>query len=332
MLTAALRPYAVVNPRAALGKARRLWPALYRDLARSLGVFPWDWTERPLHASTLVRASLTEGCNLIISVGGDGTLNEVVNGFLDDSGTLNSQAALAVIPCSSGGDFRRSLGLDGSPSDALAAILDGETREVDVGCLSYRSPSGERAERLFINIASLGLSARVNRLLRRQPSYLGGSARFFLATIRALLGHRNERVEFDVDGEPLPTLVLNTAAVANGRFFGGGMQVAPHALLDDSLLDLVIFGEVGFRDFLVWGPRFYRGKHLSHPRIRYRRISTVSAASSASVLVEVDGETVGTLPAIFSLLPRALRVRMHPGAPGLGTGGARMPREERLSR
>ncbi len=322
MLTGALRPYAVVNPRAALGKARRLWPTLYQDLARGLGLFPWDWTERPLHASALVRASLQEGCNLIISVGGDGTLNEVVNGFLDDSGTLNSQAALSVLPCSSGGDFRRSLGLEGSPSDALAAILTGEMREVDVGRLTYRSPSGERAERLFINIASLGLSARVNHLLSRQPSCLGGSVRFFLATLRALLIHRNERVDFEVDGEPLPTLALNTAAVANGRFFGGGMQVAPRALLNDSLLDLVILGEVGLRDFLLWGPRFYRGKHLSHPRIQYRAVSTVSASSPAQVLVEVDGETIGTLPATFSLLPRALRVRVHPGAPGLKTSGA----------
>jgi YegS/Rv2252/BmrU family lipid kinase len=322
MLTAALRPYAVVNPRAALGKARRLWPALYRDLAQSLGLFPWDWTERPLHASTLVRASLREGCNLIISVGGDGTLNEVVNGFLDESGTLNSQATVAVIPCGSGGDFRRSVGLDGSLPNAVAAILAGKTRELDVGRLSCRSLTGEPIERLFINIASFGLSARVNHLLRRQPSYLGGSARFFLATIQALLSHRNERVDFEVDGEPLPTLVFNTAAVANGRFFGGGMQVAPRALLDDRLLDLVILGAVGLRDFLVWGPRFYRGKHLSHPRIWYRRVSAVSAASPAQVWVEVDGEIIGTLPATFSLLPGALRVQVHLGTPGLKTGGA----------
>jgi YegS/Rv2252/BmrU family lipid kinase len=275
-----------------------------------------------LHASALVRASLREGCNLIISVGGDGTVNEVVNGFLDDSGTLNSQAAVAVIPCGSGGDFRRSVGLDGSLPNAVAAVLAGETRELDVGRLACRSLTGEPIERLFINIASLGLSARVNHLMRRQPSCLGGSVRFFLATLQALLSHRNERVEFEVDGEPLPALVLNTAAVANGRFFGGGMQIAPRALLNDRLLDLVILGEVGLRDFLLWGPRFYRGKHLSHPLIQYRAVSTVSASGPAQVLVEVDGETIGTVPATFSLLPRALRVRVHPGAPGVTTSGA----------
>jgi diacylglycerol kinase family enzyme len=100
------------------------------------------------------------------------------------------------------------------------------------------------------------------------------------------------------------------------------MQVAPRAFLDDRLLDLVIIGAVGLRDFLLWGPKFYRGKHLSHPRVQYRTVSTVSGSSLAQILVEVDGETIGTLPATFTLLPRALRVRVHPGAPYLETGDA----------
>jgi len=317
MLTARPRPYAVVNPRAALGKSRRLWPALYLELSRTLGVFPWDWTERPLHASTLVRNALGEGCDLIISVGGDGTLNEVVNGFFDQQTSLSRQAALAVIPCGSGGDFRRSLGFDGSVRSALAAVLASDSREVDVGRLSYRSFSGEPADRFFINIASLGLSARVAHLVCRQPSYLGGSGRFFLATLQALLSHRNQHVNLEVDGEPLPPQILNTAAVANGRFFGGGMQIAPRALIDDGLLDLVVLGAVGLRDFFLWGPRLYQGRHLSHPCIHCRKVATVSATGAVSVMVEVDGEPIGTLPTTFSLLPRALRLRVNPGAPGL---------------
>jgi YegS/Rv2252/BmrU family lipid kinase len=314
-----MRAYAVVNPRAALGKTRRLWPPFYRELTRALGVFPWDWTERSSHATALVRAALREDCDFIISVGGDGTLNEVVNGFFDegDQGSLNPRAALALVPCGSGGDFRRSLGLTRSVRSALAAILAGDTREVDVGRLSYRSFSGEPADRFFINIASFGLSARVARLVRRQPSYLGGSVRFFLATLQALLGHRNQRVNLEVDGEPLLGRIINTVAVANGRFFGGGMEIAPRALIDDGLLDLVLLGAVGLRDFLLWGVRLYRGRHLSHPRIHYRKAATVSATGGTSVMVEVDGEPIGTLPTTFTLLPRALRVRVNPGAPGL---------------
>ena len=319
MVASRPRPYAVVNPRAGLGKSRRLWPALHRELTRTLGVFPWDWTERPLHASALVRTALGEGCDLIISVGGDGTLNEVVNGFFDQQRSPNPQAALALVPCGSGGDFRRSLGLDGSVRSALAAILAGETREVDVGRLSYRSFSGAAADRLFINIASLGLSARVSHLVCRQPSCLGGSGRFFLATLQALLSHKNQPVNLEVDGERLPPQVLNTAAVANGRFFGGGMQIAPRALIEDGLLDLVLLGAVDLRDFLLWGQRLYQGRHLSHPCIHYRKVCTVSATGAASVMVEVDGEPIGTLPTSFDLLPRALRVRVNPGAPGLAS-------------
>jgi YegS/Rv2252/BmrU family lipid kinase len=319
MLTPRPRPYAVVNPRAALGKSRRLWPRLYQELSRTLGVFPWDWTERPLHASTLVRNALGEGRDLIICVGGDGTLNEVVNGFFGEQRSLSRQAALAVVPCGSGGDFRRSLGLSGSVRSAVAALLAGDTREADVGRLSYRSFSGEVADRFFVNIASFGLSARVAHLVSRQPSCLGGSGRFFLATVQALLSHKDEHVNLEVDGEPVPPQILKTAAVANGRFFGGGMQIAPHALIDDGLLDLVLLGAVGLRDFLVWGPRLYRGRHLAHPCVHYRKVSTVSATGPASVMVEVDGEPIGTLPTTFSLLPRALRVRVNPGAPCLAS-------------
>jgi len=319
VISGSCRPYAVVNPRAGLGRTRRFWPSFYRELTRTLGVFPWDWSQRPLHASALVRTALSEHCDLIISVGGDGTLNEVVNGFFDGKETLNPQAALAVVPCGSGGDFRRSLGLDGSPRSALEVILSGDNREMDVGRLSYRSFSGEPAECLFINIASFGLSARVAHLVCRQPSYLGGSGRFFLATVQALMRHKNQYLHLEADGEPVPPQILNTAAVANGRFFGGGMQIAPRALIDDGLLDLVLLGAIGLRDFLLWGPRLYRGKHLSHPCIHYRKVGTVSATGAASVMVEVDGEPIGTLPATFSLLPRALRVRVNPGAPGLAS-------------
>jgi diacylglycerol kinase (ATP) len=126
-------------------------------------------------------------------------------------------------------------------------------------------------------------------------------------------------VNLEADGEPLPPQILNTAAFANGRFFGGGMQIAPRALIDDGLLDLVLLGAVGFRDFLLWGPRLYRGRHLSHPCIHCRKVTTVSATGPASVMLEVDGEPIGTLPTTVTILPRALRVRVNPGAPGLAS-------------
>jgi YegS/Rv2252/BmrU family lipid kinase len=302
------RLYAIVNPEAALGETRRLWPKLQDQLRDRIGFFPWDWTAAPRQASALVQNALHLGHDLIVSVGGDGTHNEAINGFFKDGAILNPRAALAIVSCGSGGDLGRSLGLTTKITSVLRTILARRERQVDVGHLKFTLPSGEASERLFLNIASMGLPALVCRLLGSQPRFLGGSCRFLLATIRALLTNPNEMVTLELDGKALPSQFVNTVAAANGQFFGGGMRVAPHAQLDDGLLDVVVIGPVGLMDFLRWGRRFYHGKHLSHPRIQHFRARRIRALSQTPVLVETDGETIGTLPATFTVLPQAMRI------------------------
>jgi YegS/Rv2252/BmrU family lipid kinase len=245
---------------------------------------------------------------LIVSVGGDGTHNETVNGFFKEGTILNPRAVLAIVSCGSGGDISRSLGLTNKITSALETILSHRERQIDVGRVKLKQFSGETIERFFLNIASLGLPARVCRLLSGQPRFLGGSGRFMLATVRALVTSRNENVTLEIDGKKLPSQLVNTVATANGQFFGGGMRVAPHAQLDDGLLDVIVIGSVGLTDFLRWGHLLYRGKHLSHPRIQFFRARTIHAFSRTEVAVETDGESIGTLPATFTVLPQAMRV------------------------
>ncbi len=302
------RLYAVVNPEAALGKTRSLWPKLRDQLRDKIGPFPWDWTNAPKQASALVENALQLGHDLIVSVGGDGTHNEAMNGFFKDGKILNPQAALAIVSCGSGGDLSRSLSLSTGTSSALGTILSRHERQVDVGLLRFTKPSGEASDRFFLNIASLGMPALVCSLLRSQPRFLGGSGRFLLATLRVLMTSRNEMVSLEIDGQSLPNNLVNTVAAANGQFFGGGMRVAPHAQLDDGLLDVVVIGSVGLADFLREGHRIYRGKHLNHPRIQYYKAQTIRAFSKTQVLVETDGEPIGILPATFTVLPLALRI------------------------
>ncbi len=304
------RLYGVVNPEAALGRASSFWPTLQAQLREKIGPFPWDWTRSPLHATFLVRSALQQGYDYIVSVGGDGTHNEVLNGFFTGGAILNPRATLAVVPCGSGSDLCRTLGISSTIVSALETILSGREQKVDVGRLQFSHPSRSACERLFLNIASLGLSARVNRNLRSQPRFLGGPGRFFLATVRTLIVNRNHRVSLKIDGEVFPDQLISTVAAANGQFFGGGMRIAPHARVDDGLLDVVMIGAVSLLDFMRWGPRFYQGKYVRHPRIQYRKARTILATSEAVVPVEVDGETVGILPASFTVLPGAVRIRV----------------------
>jgi YegS/Rv2252/BmrU family lipid kinase len=302
------RLYAVVNPEAALGKTRRLWPKLRDQLQKRIGPFSWDWTAAPMQATALVQSALHAGHDLIVSVGGDGTHNETVNGFFKDGTILNPRAALAIVSCGSGGDLSRSLGVSTGIASALGTIISRRECRVDVGHLKFTELSGETSERFFINIASLGLPARACSLLSGQPRFLGGSVRFMLATVRALVTNRNETITLKIDGKSLPSQLVNTVATANGQFFGGGIRVAPHARLDDGLLDVVVIGPVSVTDFLRWSHRLYKGKHLSHPRIQYFKARTIHAFSRTPVPVETDGESIGTLPATFTVLPKALRI------------------------
>lgn len=302
------RLYAVVNPKADLGRASRFWPNLQKQLRKRIGPFLWDWTRSPMHATFLVRSALQQGYDLIVSVGGDGTHNEVINGFFTDGAILNPQAALSVVSCGSGSDLCRSLGIASGIASTLETILSGRELEVDVGHLQFSRPSGLSCERLFLNIASLGLSARVNSNLGSQPHFLGGSGRFFLATVRTLIANRHDRVSLEIDGKVFSDQLISTVAAANGQFFGGGMRIAPHARLDDGLLDVVMIGAVSLLDFIRWGRRFYQGRYLSRPRIQYWKARTIRARSEVPVPVEVDGETVGTLPASFTVLPGTVRI------------------------
>lgn len=304
------RPYCVVNPKAALGRASRFWPQLQKELQEKIGLFPWDLTESPMHATSLARTALEQGYDLIVSVGGDGTHNEVINGLFVEGVTINHQASLAVVPCGTGSDLCRSLGLSSSIISAVQTILSGREREVDVGRLIFSHGSSSACERLFLNVASLGLSARVNENLGKGPRFLGGSGRFFLAAVRTLFERQHDQVSLEIDGQVFPEEMHSVVAAANGKFFGGGMMIAPHARLDDGLLDVVIIGRVSLLDFIRWGPRFYRGRYLNHPRVKYLKASSMCAKSVTPVPVEVDGETVGTLPATFTVLPKALRIRV----------------------
>ena len=304
------RVYAVVNPRADLGKASRFWPQLWKQLQERIGPFPWDSTGSPMEATSLVRTALEQEYDLIVSVGGDGTHNEVINGFFTDGVLFNPRARLAVVPCGSGSDLCRSLGIGRGIESAVATILSGREREVDVGSLMFSRASSLDSVRLFLNVASMGLSARVNKNLGRGPYFPGGSGRFLLAAVQTLLGHREDQLSLQIDEKVFPEALHSMVAAANGRFFGGGMKIAPYARLDDGLLDVVMIGRVSLLDFIRWGRRFYRGRYLHHPRVKYLKASTILAKSEDPVPVEVDGETVGRLPAAFSVLPRAVRIRV----------------------
>lgn len=303
----------VVNPRSAGGRTGERWSELRETLLHELGSFDDLQTSAPGEGTKLARQALDGGADLVIALGGDGTVNEVMNGFFDADGkNVRPSAAFSVISAGTGGDFVKSLQQPKSLARAAADVKAAKPRAVDVGRLTYTKFSGEKATRHFINIASFGLSGRVVKYVNESSKALGGKLSFALATLRAGMGYQNADVKLTLDDDAPRQGRIYTVAVANGRFFGGGMMVAPNAALDDGMFDVVMLGDFGMADLVLRGLDIYSGKHLTNPKVevkRARRVVAEPTNANTEVLIDLDGEGPGKLPATFEILEKALLLR-----------------------
>ena len=310
------RVVVIVNPNSQGGALGRRWHELADSIRRALP-FEDVHTRAPGDATRLAREALRGGAEVVAAVGGDGTINEVANGFFDDGGEpVAPAAAMAVLPFGTGGDFVRTVRIPKDFAKAVAVLARGRTRRIDVGRIDHvrhERDGGGRAVRMFVNIGSFGLSGVTDRYANQSKKRFGGKLSFFAATTRAMLAYDNQRVRITFDDKPADAvdLTISTVAVANGRYFGGGMHIAPDAEVDDGYFDVVAMGDMGLKDFLLHGRRVYAGTHLTMPKVSHRRARVVKAepASTGQVVeLDVDGETPGVLPATFRVVPRALNL------------------------
>jgi diacylglycerol kinase (ATP) len=261
------------------------------------------FSERPGHLIELARQAVAGGARLVVAVGGDGTLNEVVNGV------AGCDVDLATIPLGTGMDFVRTHGIPTSFDDAVRVALTGSPRTIDAGRVRYRTWGGEDAERWFANVGSVGMSGAVAQRVNGMSKVLGGKATFFYALTRVFLEWENTDVTVKLDDCERRGR-MHDVVVANGVWHGGGMMLAPGAEPDDGLFDVVLIGDVGKVDFLTTAPKIYRGKHVAHPKVDVVRSARVEVDAAERLPIEVEGEQVGTTPAVFEIVPGALRVRV----------------------
>lgn len=238
-----------------------------------------------------------------MAVGGDGTVNEVVNGLLRVDG-----AELAVIPRGTGVDFVRTFAIPGRLDDALAVAVGGRTREIDAGRATYRSWAGGVEESCFVNVASAGMSGAVAKRVNESGRGLA-KASYFMATLSVFARWRNTEVRVSVDDE-IRGGPMHDVIVANCRYLGAGMMICPEAEPDDGLFDVLLIGDVTKADLVRTLPKIYRGTHLPHPKAELLRGSVVSVEADVPLPIELDGEQPGTTPVRFEVLPRALRLRV----------------------
>lgn len=304
----------IVNPESDRGRTGKRWGKIKEALKTFLKEFKYEFTEKPLQATEISRAAIKEGSELIIGIGGDGTVNEIANGFYEGNNFINPKTILGIVPSGRGSDFSRSLNIAPGLKNALHVITEAPSHSIDIGRIRYMDHSGDNQERFFLNISDFGLGGEVvkrmdqNRLKRKTSSYLK-------CTIAAFIHYRNKKVRLRIDDNDFPDGEYLIGAVSNGRIFGKGMKIAPHAKLDDGLFDVVLIKGMKALEFCVNAWRVYAGTHLSHSKISMIRGSKIEAfpeMGEEDVLIEVDGEQVGKLPATYDIVRKRILVKGYP--------------------
>ncbi len=292
----------IVNPASRGGAGARDWPSAAATIRVHFGPFERRFTEASGHATTLAREEAERGRRLVLTFGGDGTISEAARGILDSG----APCELGVLPHGTGGDFARSLSTPARLADAARGLRLGRTTPIDVGRVTF----SEGESQSFVNSASFGLSAEVARRVNRSSRSSGSYAS---QTLRAALSFEHPDVELSVDGRPPRRVTVTSVSIHNGRFFGGGMKMAPEAELTDGKLAIVLVKKMPTLKLLSRAPLLYWGAHVATAEVEQGSLESLLARpvnAARELLVEIDGESAGRLPARFTIEPAALKIRM----------------------
>jgi diacylglycerol kinase (ATP) len=299
----------LVNPASDNGKTGERWPELAHRAAELGLVGEALLSERAGQLAELAVRAGEDGADVVIAVGGDGTVNEVVNGLMRLRELGRPVPELAVVPRGTGRDFVRTFRIPRGLDEALALVGRGRSREIDVGRVEFRAWDGSEGVSYFANVASAGMSGAVAKRANSTSKALGGKVSFLAATLAVFAHWKPGRMEVQVDGERRDGLMYDVL-VANCVYLAGGMKMTPEAVPDDGLFDVLLLGEITRTDLALTLPKVYRGTHLPHPKAELLRGRRVTVDAPAPLPVELDGEQPGTTPARFELVPRAVRVRV----------------------
>lgn len=302
----------IINPASGSGKTKRHLRRITKEINHHQGDARILLTHHPMHAIDLAKNELKAGTERLVVVGGDGTINEVLNGFFDAQGKpINPLASLAIVPSGTGSDFVRMKDESSSLKEAIERAMINEAIPTDIGLVEATDVHEGMVRRYFLNVSSLGLSGLVAGFMRTTTRVLGAKSAYFMATVKAIKAFRAPSVEVSSPG--LPTEVIDNVAImsfANGQYYGGGMKVAPHALVDDGMFDRITIKDLSVMMFLSSGYRIYQGTHLELPNVRFDRLNEchVKSLNVEPVFIETDGELLGRLPATYWLKEKALNV------------------------
>ncbi len=304
--------HTIVNPIAGCGRTVRLIPKLLAEMERRFGTdCTMHTTRQPLEATDITRKSIMAGAKLIIVVGGDGTVQEAVNGFFEDRKLINPECELGILNYGTGKGLLQTLNLPLSLEEQLDLIAHSPGNPIDIGCIGYYDERGRKYERLFINECQVGIGGAVVTGVSMKHKYFGGTIAFGSVAVKQALFYKALNLTVEFDDKQIISRDLIGVVVGNGAFCAGGMRLTPDARPDDGQFDVLLIHDLNiFRR--IWNfTKIYSGRHIKSQCFTIRRSKSLSIDSKEPVLIEADGELLGTVPCEISLLPAVLKVKSN---------------------
>ncbi len=299
----------IVNPYSGGGRTESMWKQIRDEVHSRLGSLEELTTAAAADATRFATQVASTDCDLLIVAGGDGTINEVINGlFNENNQPINQNLKLGILSAGRGCDFIKSVNIPSNYREAVDLLINPIFKKVDVGCALFRDEFGREKKRFFLNIASAGLGGEVAKKVNHTPRFLPPQLAYFSSTALAFLSAKGQNLRISLDEKEIFDGQALNVFVANGSYSGAGMCWAPMAKLDDGLFDVIISEPIPKYQLLTSGYQLYDGTFTKLPGTQHHQAKTVLIESDDDVYLELDGEQPGVVPAAFSILPQAIEI------------------------
>jgi YegS/Rv2252/BmrU family lipid kinase len=289
----------IVNPLAGAGKCGRQWPHILQCLESNDIRFDYEMTAYKGHTVDIARDAAGKGCSMVVAVGGDGTIHEVVNGLFKANSL--DKTLVGIIDTGTGGDYIRTIGIPHDINEACRRLKNPGRMIVDLGTAAYMGAGG-MSDRIFINFAGIGFAAEIVRSTTQTFKKMGTKPAYLMGLFSNLLFYTNHRVSLTIDGENSDIKVC-TLLVNIGKYCGGAMKTAPDADPSDGRFDVITVGDLSKPDLLWSLPSIYNGTHLKHPKVSVQLAREISIATIKKASLQADGELLGEAPCSFNIMP-----------------------------
>lgn len=301
----------ILNPVSGGGVSTKVWEKVKAELDNRKIDYHYEETAPATSALQISSRAIKDGFDWIIGIGGDGTLSNIVNGFLENGKPINDKAIFSPIPAGRGNDFVKTVKVSTDPAIAIKQIIDGKVRKIDLVEVEYTKTDKSKGIYYCLNLADFGMGGEVVYKVNRSSlgKWLGGKIVFLFYTFACLFTYKNKFIKLKLGNGESIEAKCRLVVCANAEFAGGGMWFAPKAKLDDGQMDVLAIKDVGVLETMAKFSKLYKGKLLEEEKVTSRQINSLEANSDEDVFIDVDGENMGQLPAKFTVIPSCISIR-----------------------